>query len=185
MKRFITIFLVFALLFSMLCFTGCRIGPEECNCHGLTSNAVVNLPHWLNELSLLFEKILDCSCACIGCETTAYTDTHYRDLRKDEFRIKELTRLTNSDGVGSNGYITVSATFENEIPYYRVLYISYKINVYDGNTLVGNAIVTLNSEDVHETTTKEGLTKIINIEIDRYISGDYSLELEYVSGKVR
>lgn len=179
MKRFMIIFLVFALLFSMLCFTGCRIGPEECNCHGLASNDVINLPYWLT-------AIVACSCniaycACDDDDDLAYK---YRDLKKDEFILEELTILTNSDGVGSNGYITVSTTFKHDIPFTHVIYISYKINVYDGDALAGNAIVTLDPEDFKNSSNKSAITKIINIKIDNYISGNYSLELEYVTGKI-
>ena len=46
MRRILIILLIFILAFSTICISGCRIGDESCNCHGLASNDVINCPLW-------------------------------------------------------------------------------------------------------------------------------------------
>ena len=67
-----------------------------------------------------------------------------------------------------------------------IIFLSYKINVYDNGTLVGNAIVTIDSDEFSsiKSSYTHSFKKIINVKVDRYISGNYTLELEYITGKV-
>ena len=182
MRRILIILLIFMFAFSTLCISGCRMGDESCNCHGLASNDVINCPLWSTQCGV-------CAFDCVYRLCGDSFDAMYRDLEKDEFKLESLSVVSQSDGKGSNGYITVNTRFTTTLSY-DIFYISYKINVYDNGSLVGSAIVTVNEEEWREkikTITKGESTTFentINVQIDTYISGNYQLELEYVEGKV-
>ena len=180
MKRTLVIALIFSLLFSVLCLSSCRIGPEEWNCHGLLSNDIINVPYCTFRIVASSCNLL---CKDCGDGVTYNGDYSYRDITKEDFKLQELSVVKNSDGIGSNGYITVKTTFFVGEDISNIVYLSYKVNVYDGGELVGNAIITVDTYGYKDYESNT-FTKITNVKVERYISGNYTLELEYITGKV-
>lgn len=169
MKRTIAISLFFVICLGLVFSTGCRLGPEECECRGLCDNKVINNP-------------------CGACYDESCSGRSYEDISKEDFKTIAYI-YENSGGNGKNGYITVyyqvSGSYDSITKKYGFLgyyeNVRLFIEIYDADTLVGKETVGI---ELTRETDGWGTEGYVNVEIPQYIYGDFSCAITEITGKL-
>ncbi len=183
MKRVLIMILVFSMLFLCLALAGCRVGKDRVWYGGLCANDCINVPN-------CFVNMWDCMWG------DDY-ELNYRELSESDYELYALEVCTNSEGTGENGYVTVKVQMaEGSTGGYAVFgdyvyYVSYQVDVYDEDVLVGSAVVTRRHGELADLVETGGpppydkvpcYTEYFNVEITEYISGNYTCELAWIEG---
>lgn len=188
MKRNIFIFSFFtAISISLLFISGCRLGDYDCQFHGLTSNKVINCPEWIGCISHKTCSLFKCTvCDCTVCDcgqdfSDMYGDGTDTTVDSSRFIKKEAT-IVNQHATNQydDKYVTVKLEI-NFTGYEYTTAVSFKIKIYDNDVLVGQATTTrynnFNRNDI--SVFGEGsYVGYYNIPIEKYIIGEYRIELE-------